>query len=45
MDRTRSAIGGTMDRFRQVLETKGNRSILYAIGGTVVLFFFVKLVL
>ena len=45
MDQTRSAIGGTMDRFRKVLENKGNRSLLYVVGSVVVLFIIVRVVL
>ena len=45
MDQTRGAIGGTMDRFRKVMENKGNRGLCYVVGGVVVLFLIVRLFL
>ena len=42
MDHTRGSIGGTMDRFKRVLEHKGNRSLLYVVGGVFALFTLVK---
>jgi len=44
MDQTRSAIGGTMDRFRKAMENKGNRSLAYVVLGVVVLFVIVRIV-
>ncbi len=38
MDHTRGSIGGTMDRFKRVLEHKGNRSLAYVVGGVFALF-------
>ena len=42
MEHARGAIGGTMDRFKRVLEHKGNRSLLYVVGGVFALFTLVK---
>lgn len=38
MEHTRGAISGTMDRFKRVLEHKGNRHLAYVIGGVAFLF-------
>jgi hypothetical protein len=43
MDHTRGAIGGTMDRFKRVLENKGNRSLMYVVGGVFGIFALVKI--
>ena len=45
MDHTRGAVGGTMERFKRVLEHKGNRSLLYAGGAVFTLFAVFKLIL
>lgn len=45
MERTRSAIGGTMERFKKVLDAKGNRTVAWAVGGALCLFALFKLVL
>ena len=45
MDGARSAMSGTMDRFKRALETRGSRSLCYVMGGVVVLFFVVRLIL
>ena len=42
MDHTRGAIGGSMERFKRVLEHKGNRSLLYVVAGVFALFVLVK---
>jgi hypothetical protein len=38
MEHTRGAISGTMDRFKRVLEHKGNRHLAYVIAGVAFLF-------
>ena len=43
MDHTRGAIGGTMERFKRVLEHPGNRGLVYVVGGVFALFALVKL--
>jgi hypothetical protein len=45
MDHTRGSVGGTMDRFRKVMEVKSNRSLAYVIGGVVLLFLLLRAVL
>ncbi len=45
MDHTRGSVGGTMERFRKVLDSKSNRSLLYVVGGVFVLFMLVKLLI
>lgn len=45
MDHTRGSVGGTMDRFRKVMEVKSNRSLLYVVGGVVLLFLLLRVVL
>lgn len=43
MDHARGAIGGTMDRFRRVLENKNNRSLWWVVGGVFTVFALIKL--
>ena len=45
MDHTRGSVGGTMDRFRKVMEVKSNRSLAYVVGGVVLLFLLLRVVL
>lgn len=34
-----------MDRFRKVMDAKGNRSLAYVVGGVVILFMLARLLL
>jgi hypothetical protein len=45
MDHTRGSVGGTMDRFRKVMDVKSNRSLAYVVGGVIVTFMLLRLIL
>jgi len=45
MDHTRDSVGGTMDRFRKVMDVKSNRSLAYVVGSVIVMFMLLRLIL
>jgi hypothetical protein len=45
MDHSRGAIGGSMERFKRVLDNKSNRSLAYVVGAVFALFVLVKVLL
>ena len=45
MDHTRGSVGGTMERFRKVMDSKSNRSLAYVVAGMFLLFVVAKLLI